>query len=165
MQPALAPIAEIYSLNTDLVLNSIAGVSEAHAAERPLPGTNSLAFLLAHATDARYFVAALLGRPGANPLAEIEATGIDDAGELPALSELRAFWLAASAHLETALEGASASDLAATPGQGFPVGDPTVLGALTFLAQHESYHVGQMALLRKGLGYPAMQYMRPVPNR
>ncbi len=165
MEPALAPIAEIYSLNTDLVLNSISGVSEAHAAERPLPGTNSLAFLLAHAIDARYFVARLLGRPGANPLAEIKATGSDDAGELPPLSELRRFWLEASAHLETTLEGLSTADLAATSEQKFPVGDPTVLGAAAFLAQHESYHVGQMALLRKGLGYPAMQYKRPAPNR
>lgn len=29
---------------------------------------------------------------------------------------------------------------------------------LTFLAQHDSYHVGQMALVRKHLGFDAMSY-------
>jgi uncharacterized damage-inducible protein DinB len=29
---------------------------------------------------------------------------------------------------------------------------------VAFLIQHESYHVGQMALIRKHYGYPAMKY-------
>jgi uncharacterized damage-inducible protein DinB len=29
---------------------------------------------------------------------------------------------------------------------------------LAFLVQHESYHIGQMALIRKYIGYPAMKY-------
>jgi uncharacterized damage-inducible protein DinB len=33
-----------------------------------------------------------------------------------------------------------------------------VLGVLTFLAQHDSYHVGQLSLLRRQLGLPAMKY-------
>ena len=36
--------------------------------------------------------------------------------------------------------------------------DTTFAGAITFLAQHESYHVGQLALLRKGLGLGPMSY-------
>jgi membrane associated rhomboid family serine protease len=35
-----------------------------------------------------------------------------------------------------------------------------ILGGLFFLVQHESYHIGQMAILRKGLGYNAMSYER-----
>jgi uncharacterized damage-inducible protein DinB len=46
--------------------------------------------------------------------------------------------------------------------QALPGADGTVLGALAFLAQHESYHVGQVALLRRQLGLPAMSYaLRP----
>jgi uncharacterized damage-inducible protein DinB len=167
MEAALAPLAEIFALDTDLLLNSITGVSEAHAAERVLPGTNSLAFLVAHAIDARHFVAALLGRPGANPLGERlrDATGIDDVVALPPLADLRELWLEASRHLEVALEAASAEGLRAGSEQKFPVADRTLLGTVAFLAHHESYHVGQLALLRKALGYPAMQYTRPSPNR
>jgi uncharacterized damage-inducible protein DinB len=42
----------------------------------------------------------------------------------------------------------------------FPVPDPTPLGMLAFLAQHDSYHVGQVAFLRRQLGKPAMSYAR-----
>jgi uncharacterized damage-inducible protein DinB len=38
------------------------------------------------------------------------------------------------------------------------VSDGSVLGAVAFLAQHESYHMGQLGLLRKALGYPPMSY-------
>ena len=33
-----------------------------------------------------------------------------------------------------------------------------VLGAVAFLLQHDSYHVGQLALLRKHFGLGAMRY-------
>jgi uncharacterized damage-inducible protein DinB len=39
-----------------------------------------------------------------------------------------------------------------------PVADPSVLGALTFLLQHESYHVGQLAMLKKHLTGKPMKY-------
>ena len=34
----------------------------------------------------------------------------------------------------------------------------TAWGVLTFLVQHDGYHVGQLALLRKYAGLPAMKY-------
>jgi hypothetical protein len=40
----------------------------------------------------------------------------------------------------------------------FPGVDRTRLGALTFLTQHDSYHIGQLALLRKHAGLAAMSY-------
>jgi uncharacterized damage-inducible protein DinB len=35
-------------------------------------------------------------------------------------------------------------------------GTRTAADELAFFALHESYHVGQLAYLRKGLGYPGM---------
>jgi hypothetical protein len=40
----------------------------------------------------------------------------------------------------------------------FPIGDATVLGLIAFMVQHDSYHIGQLALLRKHYGLPAMRY-------
>jgi uncharacterized damage-inducible protein DinB len=34
------------------------------------------------------------------------------------------------------------------------------LGLIAFLAQHDSYHLGQLAFLRWQLGHPAMSYTR-----
>ncbi|MBA3894224.1 MAG: hypothetical protein H0X69_11105 [Gemmatimonadales bacterium] len=42
----------------------------------------------------------------------------------------------------------------------FPMGDSTRLGLIAFLTQHESYHVGQAAFLRRQIGKPAMGYTR-----
>ena len=47
----------------------------------------------------------------------------------------------------------SAADLDAASEHGFPTDDKSVLGVITFLTFHETYHVGQMGLLRKFLGY------------
>lgn len=166
MEPRLAPVAEVFSLNTDLLLNVADGVTEEHASRRLLPGTNSISYLVAHLVDGRHYVLTLLGRPVANPLAALkEAGSIEQVETLPPLSELRAHWRAVSDHLDAAFEGASAAQLAVASDQRFPVGDPSLLGALAFLSQHESYHVGQAALMRKGLGYPAMTYARPGASR
>jgi uncharacterized damage-inducible protein DinB len=38
--------------------------------------------------------------------------------------------------------------------------DSTRLGMIAFLTQHDSYHVGQAAFLRRQIGRPAMTYTR-----
>jgi uncharacterized damage-inducible protein DinB len=40
------------------------------------------------------------------------------------------------------------------------VSDPSRLGMIAFLTQHDSYHLGQLAFLRRQLGRPAMAYAR-----
>jgi uncharacterized damage-inducible protein DinB len=52
----------------------------------------------------------------------------------------------------------SAAELDAEAPYQFPISDPSVLGMTAFLVQHESYHIGQMAFLRKQLGLEAMAY-------
>jgi len=56
----------------------------------------------------------------------------------------------------------SAEDLAQANADRFPLADGTRLGMIAFLVQHDSYHVGQMAFLRRQLGKPAMSYRRGV---
>lgn len=157
----IAAVREIFTLNTRLLLNCLDGVSDADANRRVLPDTNSMAFVTAHVVDARHFALTLLGRPMPNPLTETlgKAARIEDVEEMPALASLRAFWLAVSAALDRSLEAAPAESLRKASPQLFPVGDPSLLGGLAFLAQHEAYHIGQLALMRKGLGYPAMTYV------
>jgi uncharacterized damage-inducible protein DinB len=160
MLTEVASLREIFSLNTRLLLNCLHGVSEDDAVRRPLPGVNSLAFVTAHVVDARHFVLTLLDRPAPNPLTATlgRVTRIEEVTELPALGALREFWVAVSAALDEGLDAVGVEHLRSRSPQRFPVSDATRLGGLAFLAQHESYHVGQLALLRKCLGYPAMAY-------
>ncbi len=58
------------------------------------------------------------------------------------------------------LSGLTADDLDAPTAQGFPIPDGTAIDALAFLAQHDSYHLGQVSFLRRQLGLPPMTYDR-----
>jgi uncharacterized damage-inducible protein DinB len=160
MDPRLRPLADTVQLNTRLVLNCLAGADDAMALRRVTPQTNSMAFLLAHLTDARHFMADFLGAPLPNPLAVIleYGKGQDDIGTLPPLADLKAAWQAISGHLAGVLDQADAGGLDAESKVRFPVGDRSVLGSVAFLVQHDSYHLGQLGLLRRALGLPAMSY-------
>ena len=162
MEAKSAPVVEIFRLNTDLLLNCLSGVSEADGARCVLPGTNSMAFITSHIVDARCFVLTLLDRSIPNPITDTlgNVQSIEEVQQMPGLDELRGFWIDVSKHLEGCLETVSAKLLQAASPQKFPVSDNSVLGALAFLVQHESYHLGQLAFIRKGLGYPAMAYAR-----
>jgi uncharacterized damage-inducible protein DinB len=156
-----APLGEILALNTDLFHRVLGDVSDAHAVAR-IRGTNPMAFLAAHLVDARCFLAALLGAPLPNPIgvALKDARSADDAPELPSLTVLREEWDRVSAHVEAALAAATGAQLDEPSPQRFPVRDRTTAAGVAFLLQHESYHLGQLALLRRQHGYPAMTYQR-----
>jgi len=74
------------------------------------------------------------------------------------LDVVRGAWSAVSAELDVTVLGAGSGDLDAPVDARFPGVDRTRLGALTFLVQHDSYHIGQLALLRKPAGLSAMSY-------
>ena len=163
MHPSVIPLAAVFRLNTELLLNCLEGLDDPIAQQRGTSRTNSVAFLVAHLVESRHFIAALLGAPVPSPLppALADARSLDDAGEIPALGALAGAWEAVSAHLAVQVERTDTAQLA-QEGQHFPGSDGTVLGALVFLVQHESYHLGQVALLRRQLGFPAMGYtLRP----
>ncbi len=159
MHPAVTPIAAIFRLDTELFLNCLAGVDDAHAARRLTPDLNSIAFLAAHLVESRHWLAGLLGAPLELPFPEAfrRARSQDEAGALPGVAELAAHWHRISAHLAVQVERLDTPQLA-RDAHAFPGADGTLLGALAFLAHHESYHIGQMALLRRALGLPAMSY-------
>jgi uncharacterized damage-inducible protein DinB len=160
MHPSVTPLAALFRLNTELLLNCVARVDDASAARRVTPSTNSIAFLVAHLTDTRHYLAGLLGAPLDNPLTRYlaKARSLDEVSELPSLGHLLAEWERIAAHLAVEVERLDTPALARPLRGRFPGGDGTLLGAMAFLAQHESYHVGQLALLRRQLGFPAMSY-------
>jgi uncharacterized damage-inducible protein DinB len=162
METAVASLAAILELNTDLLMNCLEGVTEAEAQERLAAGGNSVLFLAAHLTDSRHFLAARLDRPLDSPIGSYlaKARGIDDIHAWPALAEVRSAWLAVSGHLLAALDSLSSEELAKPNAHRFPISDSSRLGMIAFLTQHDSYHVGQLAFLRRQLGKAAMAYTR-----
>lgn len=127
-----------------------------------VPSLNSMAFLIAHLTDARHTLLTVLGGAADNPLAPYlaSAQSIEDVPVLPPLSQLLDAWWAVDAALGARLKDLSSTQLDEPSPQRYPGGDPSVLGALAFLVQHDSYHLGQLAFLRRAHGLPPMRYGR-----
>jgi [ribosomal protein S5]-alanine N-acetyltransferase len=162
MEPQVAPLHAMLELNTDLLLNCLDGLSDEEALQRLERGGNTIAFLAAHLTDTRHFLANRLGHPLANPLQRYlaEASSIEDIVEWPTLAEQREWWRTVSRHLCEVVARRTAEELRRAGGHRFPIEDPTEVGLIAFLAQHDSYHIGQVAFIRRQLGKPAMSYTR-----
>jgi uncharacterized damage-inducible protein DinB len=160
MEPRIGPLSEILRLNTKLFRNCLDGVSDETAAIRPSASTNSAAFVAAHVTDSRFYLLKVLGAEQTNPLvAYLEgARSIDDVKRVPPLAEIQRAWTAASRALRDKLDSMTSTELDAQIESPFPMENPTPLSLLAFFVQHDSYHIGQLALLRKHVGLPAMKY-------
>jgi uncharacterized damage-inducible protein DinB len=162
MNRSVAPLAAILDLNTDLLLNCLDGLTDEEVRHRLAGGGNSLAFLIAHLTDTRHFLASRLKHPLPNPLTPLlaDARSIDDIRGWPPVDELRRAWRTISDHLSEVLPSLIEEELSEPNVHRFPMSDSTRLGMIAFLTQHDSYHVGQAAFLRRQIGKPAMTYSR-----
>jgi uncharacterized damage-inducible protein DinB len=162
MDARLTPLAMILDLNTDLLLNCLEGLSESEARQQLSGGGNSVAFLAAHLTDSRHFLTSRLGRPFPNPLARYlaDAKSIDEIRSWATLDQVRTAWIGISSHLQATLESLSGEELDRPSVHRFSVPDNSALGMISFLTQHDSYHVGQVGFIRRQLGKPAMTYAR-----
>jgi uncharacterized damage-inducible protein DinB len=160
MEREVAPLAALYDLNADLLLNCLDDLTDAEAQQRPEAGGNSVAFLASHLVDSRHFLVTRLGQPLTNPLARYlaDVRSIEEIRDLPALEEIRSAWSEVSIHLHTVLDGLTADELREANAHKFPIADKSRLGMITFLVQHDSYHLGQVAFLRRQLGKPPMSY-------
>lgn len=160
MDSRVVSIAEILRLNTRLFRNCLEGMSEAQALARPTTYTNSAGFVAAHVTDSRYHMLEILGEKRPCPLAPYvgKAKSIDDIDDFPPLDLIHSAWSEVSHGLRDRLISITSAELEAAVETRIPLPDKSALGIITFLAQHDSFHVGQLALLRKYVGLPAMRY-------
>lgn len=160
MDSRVAPLAEILRLNTVLFRNCLESLSDEQAAQRPSGETNNAAFVAAHLTNSRFYLLKMLGVTDPDPLAPYldGQKSLDDIDRLPPLSEIQSAWTTAAHLLRDCLAALTPPDLDAPSSARFPLSDGTMLGTLTFLVQHDSYHLGQLSLLRKYCGLPAMRY-------
>ncbi len=160
MNTQLAPLLSTLNLNTKLLLNVLEGVSDALAATRPNVHTNNIAFITCHLIDARHFLASITGRVTEKPFKEIleSAKTVEDIDEYPAVDELKAAWEDISRILADHWVQLADELLAEKSPQAFPLEDKTILGGITFLLAHESYHIGQLGFLRRYFGLSPMKY-------
>jgi uncharacterized damage-inducible protein DinB len=154
------PLRTLLEFNTRQFHAAIDGIDD-HRASREL-GTSCrrIDHIAAHMIDARAHVARLLGvRPHLDILDVLEAVPtFEKLGDRVPLSALRDAWDLLTDPLRTGFDALTDEAFVATTDHQFPVDDPSLRGAITFFVQHEAYHLGQLGLLRRELGLPAIVY-------
>jgi hypothetical protein len=160
MSNSINYLVSIFNLNTRLFNNTLAGVGEEQAKERVSDHSNSFLWIATHTTWARYNILSFLGKPVANPYPNLfeNFRPYDIADKYPTLAEVKEEWKKASDLLSEALEGVTEEHLSTDSPLKSPIGDFTMGGTIAFLAQHESYDIGQLGFLKKYLTKEAMAY-------
>ncbi|MEJ2634316.1 MAG: DinB family protein [Calditrichia bacterium] len=160
MEQSILPAFQILNLNTHLFLNALDKVTDEILKIRISAGMNNMGFIACHVLDGRFYLADYTGISYTHPLKGLfsQINSIDEFEIFPALKELIGSWNEVSAKLSNGFAALPAQLLISKSDTKFPSVDNTVLGGISFLLQHESYHIGQLALLRKYFGLPAMKY-------
>jgi len=151
----------IFNINTNLFFNCLEGVTEEQAIQSISTNTNSLKWLAAHVTWARYQISALMGNPPANnpfdglfenfrPYAESD--------DLKSLVEIKQEWDKATSLLATSFSSIDADFWEKDSVIILPIQqDKSNASLFSALVQHECLHIGQMAILKK--------YMTGIPMK
>lgn len=152
MHASLVPTAEIFACSERLFARALEGVEDAQLCERP-GGGNSLLWMAGHVTGARCQLAGFLGAPVEYPWADLFARGNSpyDCPDWPRLEPIVAKWNEVSAALRARFATLTEEELDRPAGDA-PSLNGRVSGAITLLAFHDGYHVGQMGYVRRLLG-------------
>ena len=120
--------------------------------------TSSMLWIAGHITMARVMMLRLAGEEMPVEWSELFSRGarIEKPHLYPKIESIIEAWDRATDLLKSRLPELSEDQLDAASPREFPVPDRSLRGALAFLSYHEAYHIGQMGLLRKVLGYPGL---------
>ncbi|MBM4185976.1 MAG: DinB family protein [Gemmatimonadetes bacterium] len=150
----------LVGLNSALFRNCLVGLTEEQARTRPNGSTNSVAFVAGHLVESRAWTVRYLGGICASPFDGVleHATSIEQVTTIPSLAAIESAWDRVTEAIEARRGTMGSEDWSARSSQRFPGVAETRLGGFGFLVHHEAYHLGQLALLRRFFGHPAMSY-------
>lgn len=151
--------AQDYRFNNGFLLNTVKDLSPEEWLRRPNDGSNHIAWIVGHVIWARKAVLSKLGTEWSTPWLGLFARGnkLDDSATYPSSDTLIDAWKEVGEVLNSALENASDEALGcAVNPPGPPSADGKVSGQVRFLAWHETYHVGQVSLIRGMMGHKGL---------
>jgi uncharacterized damage-inducible protein DinB len=155
MHDRLQPVVQGFLVGDNLFERALSGVSDEHMRTRIDQRGNSLLWLAGHITTSRYAVARLVGLPDKCPFGELFARGtpLKPDEEYPPIKEIEIAFTELSGKLKERFEELMPEDFDKEIAEGYPIARNDVLHALSFLGFHEAYHIGQMGMVRRLLGY------------
>jgi len=157
VHPAVAPVAQIFKINNNMVDRALAGLSDEELWRRPAGG-NPIAWLLGHLTEIRATLLSQLGAPWEPSWPKQFSRGsmVGDSSAYPSPAAIAESWKETRKLMRDAFAGLTDEQLLRAPSGPTIAGAETLSDLITFLAFHESYHIGQMAYVRKAIGHSAI---------
>ena len=151
----LTTTVSIFNANTQLFEKTVQGLSDEKWRAQPGPDSNPLFWIAGHVVVHRALVSRIVGMEWSAPWEKLFARGTKrlDAEAYPAPSEILTAWNEVSAKLSPAFDRMTPEFLSRPKLEGAMSLDGTVGGTVSVLSLHEAYHIGQMAYIRKWLGY------------
>jgi hypothetical protein len=140
----LAPIVGIFKIDDDLLSKVLAGLAREQLWHRLTDKTNPMLWLFGHLAQTRADMLALMGNPFNTGWADLFARGssVGNPEKYPSIEEIQRVFSQINQKFYTTLESLKEDQLSADMLAGF--------------ALHDSYHLGQLAYIRKGLGHSAI---------
>lgn len=152
-------LADMYAFNSTMIRVGLTDMKNEDATYRGRSSKgSSISFLVGHLLSSRVGLLKRFGVDIENPYAELfgGSASAADGSDYPDISELAADWARLSEQFEAVLADLT-DDQVLAPAEGFPTPDQTARGALMFMAWHESYHAGQIGMIRTERGYTSLQ--------
>ena len=154
MNPRVAPLADLYNLNTKLVNKTLEDLTDDVAHKRINDTGSSLHWIIGHIANSRHYVGGLFnaGTEFENSELYNGGTPMKEPSAYPPIAEIKKIFENVSGKFMKRLEELTDDDINKKLESKLPVKDETMLGAIAFFSLHESYHVGQLSFIRRQLG-------------
>lgn len=160
-------ITNQYQTTSNWFVSVIDGINDKDGSRVLSENTNSLEWLAGHLITGRYRNLLRIGAK-VEPYNQLEkfinqtlpppnAIAFSKDIKYPSLTESKQQWIEYAKLFLERLNQIDEIVLKTTLPFTLPTGGTTVEDALLFLALHETYHIGQMSIIRKALGYSEMQ--------
>jgi uncharacterized damage-inducible protein DinB len=154
-----APIAMMFQINQGLLARALDSLTDDELWQRPTDKNNPMLWIAGHVVQTRASILKLLGEPFDTGWGDLFQRGValkDDRARYPSPREIDPVMRDITVRLHAKLAALDDQQLASpATGPSLP-GAQTVADQIAFFAFHEAYHVGQLAYIRKALGYPAL---------
>ncbi|WP_235324495.1 DinB family protein [Pedobacter lusitanus] len=152
-------IIVLYDMHTTFFARALEDISEKDAHSRLDTRANHIAWITGSLVEGRYEMAAILGNKQQQAAHELfkDHKGIQDDVSYPSLESFKQDWIKISAILKDLLLQITDEKLDTAfemmPGHTF-----SIYELITFTTYREASCIGQIALWRRLLNYPAMKY-------
>jgi uncharacterized damage-inducible protein DinB len=154
---AAAPIAMIFAFDDPFVLQALENLTHEELWRPLTTANNPLLWVAGHIVQTRVMVLQILGEQAETGWGSLFDRGakIGNPKDYPSGAEVARVMREISPRMHTALAALQDEQLNRPASLPIP-GVKTLTDELAFFALHDAYHVGQLAYVRKGLGYPGL---------